>query len=328
MKRSFLSGCLATTSALGLLYLLSFQLPPKIANLSLALLKTKRYRTGFGPDADQLFAGADPDGTGLPWKEPPPAVVEAAKKAPTPHLPDGHPDLSGFWQPAGWGYAVSQGRLSEDGKTYYTQRAPEGSVQPPKKVAELKHRLEGANLPPYKPEFVEKVKYLGEHQSHEDPAFKCAPKGFPRVGPPTEIVQIPSEIVFLYDTVNSSEQNAFRIVSTDARDHDSTLNPSYYGDSIGHWEGNTMVVDVTNFVDDTWLSQNGTIHSDAMHVIEKLTREGNVITWEVSIDDPKMFMRPWVITRHLVHGLKGGHALEESPCVEHDYGHLVNDDRN
>ena len=328
MKRSFLSGCLATTSALGLLYLLSFRAAAQDSKPKPGAFEDKKVRTGFGPDADQLFAGADPDGTGLPWKEPPPAVVEAAKRAPTPHLPDGHPDLSGFWQPAGWGYAVSQGRLSEDGKTYYTQRAPEGSVQPPKKVAELKHRLEGANLPPYKPEFVEKVKYLGEHQSHEDPAFKCAPKGFPRVGPPTEIVQIPSEIVFLYDTVNSSEQNAFRIVSTDARDHDSTLNPSYYGDSIGHWEGNTMVVDVTNFVDDTWLSQNGTIHSDAMHVIERLTREGNVITWEVSIDDPKMFVRPWVITRHLVHGLKGGHALEESPCVEHDYGHLVNDDRN
>jgi hypothetical protein len=105
----------------------------------------KKVPVGFGPDADQLFAGADPDGTGLPWKEPPPGVVGAAKKAPTPDLPDGHPDLTDFWQPAGWGYAVTQGRLSADGKTYYTQRAPEGSVQPPRKVAELKHQLEGPN---------------------------------------------------------------------------------------------------------------------------------------------------------------------------------------
>jgi hypothetical protein len=325
MKGRLVSCCVA---ALAVLCLLSISAAAQNGKPRPGAFENKKVPTGFGPDADQLFAGADPDGTGLPWKEPPPDVVEAAKKAPTPHLPDGHPDLSGFWQPAGWGYAVTQGRLSEDGKTYYTQRAAEGSVQPPKKIAELKHRLEGPNLPPYKPEYVEKVKYLGEHQSHEDPAFKCAPKGFPRVGPPTEVVQIPSEIVLLYDTVNSSEQNAFRVVSTDGRDHDSTLNPSYYGDSIGHWERNTMVIDVTNFVDETWLSQNGTIHSDAMHVIEKLTREGNVITWELSIDDPKMFARPWVITRHLVHGLKGGHALEESPCVEHDYGHLVNDDRN
>jgi hypothetical protein len=86
------------------------------------------------------------------------------------------------------------------------------------------------------------------------------------------------------------------VVSTDGRGHDPTLNPSYYGDSIGHCEGNTMVVDVINFVDDTRLSQNGTIHSDAMHVIEKLTREGNVIDWQLSIEDPKVFTRPWCTT--------------------------------
>lgn len=328
MKRLLRSASLVALAACCLAYLLAISAAAQNDKPKPGAFEDKKVPIGFGPEADQTFAGADPDGTGLPWKEPPPNVVAAAKKAPTPHLPDGHPDLTGFWQPAGWGYAVTQGRLSADGKTYYTQRGPEGPAQSPQKVAELKHRLEGPNLPPYKAEFIEKVKYLGEHQSHEDPAFKCAPKGFPRVGPPTEIVEVPGEMVFLYDTVNSSEQNAFRVVSTDGRGHDPTLNPSYYGDSIGHWEANTMVVDVTNFVDDTWLSQNGTIHSDAMHVIEKLTREGNVITWEISIDDPKMFTQPWVITRHLVHGLKGGHALEEPPCVDHDYGHLVNDDRN
>jgi hypothetical protein len=328
MKPGLIRGCLAIGMFLAGMHLFSGSIVAQSNKPAPGAFENKKVPTGFGPDADQPFAGADPDGTGLPWREPPPEVVEAAKKVPTPHLQNGHADLSGFWQPAGWGYAVTQGTLSKDGKTYFTQRAGEGPVQPPKKVAELKRRLEGANLPPYKSEFIDKVKYLGEHQSHEDPAFKCAPKGFPRVGPPTEIVQISDEIVFLYDTVNSSEQNAFRVISTDGREHDPTLNPSYYGDSIGRWEGNTMVIDVTNFVDDTWLSQNGTIHSDAMHVIEKLTREGNVITWEVSIDDPKMFEKPWIITRHLVHGLKGGHALEESPCVEHDYGHLTNDDRN
>jgi hypothetical protein len=331
MKRHLVSYFVATGIALTVLYFVSMPAGAQNSRATPGAFENRKVPTGFGPDADQLFAGADPDGTGLPWKEPPADVVAAAKKAPTPHLADGHADLTGFWQPAGWGYAVSGGKLSEDGKTYYTsgRRGPrEGPVQSPEKVAELRKRLEGPNLPPYKPELVAKVKYLGEHQTHEDPAFKCAPKGFPRVGPPTEIVQVPNEIVFLYDTVNSSEQNAFRVISTDGREHDPTLNPSYYGDSIGHWEGDTMVIDVTNFVDDTWLSQNGTIHSDAMHVVEKLAREGNVITWQISVEDPKVFTAPWVITRHLVHGLKGGHALEESPCVEHDSGHLVNDDRN
>src|SRR5467141_4736875 len=91
--------------------------------------QNKKVPIGYGLDKDQPFAGADPDGTGLPFKEPPPAAVESAKKAPTPRLSDGHPDLTGFWAPAGWGYAVTQGKLSADGKTYYTQRQEEAPNQ-------------------------------------------------------------------------------------------------------------------------------------------------------------------------------------------------------
>jgi hypothetical protein len=287
-----------------------------------------KVQKGYGPEADQPFAGADPDGTGLPFREPPVEVSAAAKKTPTPRTPDGHPDLTGFWGPAGWGYAVTDGKLSTDGKTYELGLGAPVKDQSAQKKEEIAKRVIGTNLPPYKPEFVAKVKDLADHQTKYDPAYYCAPKGFPRVGPPTEIVQTRDEIVFLYDTVNSSEQNAFRIISTDGRAHDATLNPSYYGDSIGHWDGDTMVIDVTNFVEDTWLSQNGTIHSDAMHVIERLKREGNAIDWEITIEDPKVFTRPWTIKRTLIIGLKGGHALEEAPCVEHDASHLVNNDRN
>src|SRR5579871_1732141 len=318
MTRSFLMRSVTTLVAVAAWCCALVPAAAQNGKVSPGTPQDKKVQAGYGLDKDQIFAGADPDGTGLPFKEPPPEAVAAAKKAPTPRLADGHPDLTGFWAPAGWGYAVTQGQLSADGKTYYTQRQEDGPTQTRAKAEELKKRVEGTNLPPYKPELVAKVKDLAEHQSKLDPAFYCAPKGFPRVGPPTEIVQVPKTLVFLYDTVNSSEQNAFRVVSTDGRGHDSTLNPSYYGDSIGHWEGNTMVVDVTNFVDDTWLSQNGTIHSDALHVIEKLTREGNVIDWQLTIEDSKAFTKPWVYSRHLIHGLEGGHALEESPCVEHD----------
>src|SRR5580693_10428376 len=120
MKRHLVSYFVATGIALTVLYFVSRPAGAQNSRAAPGAFENQKVPAGFGPDADQLFAGADPDGTGLPWKEPPPEVVEAAKKAPTPHLPDGHPDLSGFWQPAGWGYAVTQGRLSEDGKTYYT----------------------------------------------------------------------------------------------------------------------------------------------------------------------------------------------------------------
>jgi hypothetical protein len=254
-------------------------------------------------------------------------VVAAAKKSPTPRATDGHPDLTGFWGPAGWGYAVTTGKLSADGKTYDVQRPADPAAQTPAAAAAIAKRTDARNLPPYKPELVDKVKNLAENQTKFDPAFFCAPKGFPRVGPPTEIAQVAHELIFLYDTVNSSEQNAFRVIPTDGRSHDATLNPSYYGDSIGHWEGDTMVIDVVNFVDDTWLSQNGSIHSDALHVVEKLTREGDSIRWEITVEDPKMFTKPWVIQRTLVMGIKGGHVLEEPPCIEHDSGHLVNNER-
>src|SRR5215471_17353633 len=149
MKRSFLTFIAAV------MCFAQNRVPP-------GALQGKQVQTGYGLDKDQPFAGADPDGTGLPFKEPPAAAVEAAKKAPTPHLADGHADLTGFWAPAGWGYAVTQGGVTADGKTRYTQRGGEGPVQTEAKKRELKNRLEGANLPPYKPEFVERVKYLGE----------------------------------------------------------------------------------------------------------------------------------------------------------------------
>src|SRR6202167_572219 len=128
-------------------------------------IQEKKVEAGYGPDKDQLFLGADPDGTGLPFKEPPPEAVEAAKKAPTPHMPDGKPDLTGFWGPAGWGYAVTQGHLSADATTHFTQGQEYSANQTSEKSAKLKNRMEGTNLPPYKPELVEKVKYLAEHQT-------------------------------------------------------------------------------------------------------------------------------------------------------------------
>src|ERR1700676_3742641 len=98
----------------------------------------KKVPTGDGLDKDQPFAGADPNGTWLRWKEPPPEAVEAARKGGhTPHLADGHPDLTGFWAPAGWGYAVTSGAVSADGKTRYTQAGGEGPAQSADKKREL-----------------------------------------------------------------------------------------------------------------------------------------------------------------------------------------------
>src|SRR5258708_35323857 len=73
--------------------------------------QVKKVPTGYGLDKDQPFAGADPNGTGLPWREPPPAEVEAARKGPAPNLANGHPDLTGLWAPAGWCYPGTCGEI-------------------------------------------------------------------------------------------------------------------------------------------------------------------------------------------------------------------------
>ena len=101
MKRSSIVNSVATLAAVAIWCSMGAPAVAQSKKLPPGAINDKKVQVGYGLDKDQPFAGADPDGTGLPFKEPPPAAVEAAKKAPTPHLADGHPDLTGFWGPAG-----------------------------------------------------------------------------------------------------------------------------------------------------------------------------------------------------------------------------------
>jgi hypothetical protein len=181
-------------------------------------------------------------------------------------------------------------------------------------------RAAAPNKPEYKPELLEKVKYLSDRQDILDPAFYCKPQGVPRMGPPTQIVQTPGQVVFLY-----GGSNLFRVIPTDGRPHRADADPSYMGDSIGRFDGNTLVVDVTNFNDDTWLGSDGYFHSEKMHVVERLTRKGDVLTYAATVDDPLVLAKPWLLTpRDLkLSTNKADALLEAPPCVEHDAPHIV-----
>jgi len=209
---------------------------------------------------------------------------------------------------------VFQGKFSPDGKTYdignnlCTTCAGARPTAPPPPP------------PPYKPEYAAKAKEMSDHWMKYDPVFFCGMSGFPRLGAPTEIVQTPDRLVFLYQPLE--QLNSYRVIPTDGRQHDPSLDPSYLGDSIGHWDGDTMVIDVVNFTDETWISRQAPIHSDAMHVVETFKREGNTIQWKIVIDDPKVFTAPIAQTQVMGIGEKGGHALEELPCKEHDAVHI------
>jgi hypothetical protein len=136
-------------------------------------------------------------------------------------------------------------------------------------------------------------------------------------------------VIFLYEGGESSI-NTFRVIPTDDRAHDPDADPSYLGDSVGRWEGDTFVVDAVNFTDRTWLAQDGKFHIDAMHVTERLTRTGNTLKYEVTVDDPKVFTRPWIMnSRTLKLNTDPKAFLEENPpCVESDAQHLVTNEHH
>jgi hypothetical protein len=167
---------------------------------------------------------------------------------------------------------------------------------------------------------MEKVKELARNESKLDPAFFCKPGGVPRIGPPHAIIQAPRmPIVFLYQVIAG---NTFRLIPIDGRPHDTEADPSYYGDSIGHWEGDTLVVDTTNLNDDTWLGLDGWFHSTALHVIERITREGDTIRYQATVEDPAVFTRPWTMNPRISKSTKEV-IVENAPCIEKDEGHIT-----
>ncbi len=190
----------------------------------------------------------------------------------------------------------------------------------------VKRRMADPNKPSYKTEYVAKVKELADNENHTDPAFFCKPEGVPRIGPPNEIVQTPGKVVFLYE---SEKGNTFRVIPID-RPHRTDVDDLYYGDSVGHWDGDTLVVDATNFTDDTWLSIDGYFHSTSMHVIEKFSRDGNTLHYQATVEDPNVLTKPWIMnprTLQLKTDAKD-EPYEQGPCIEKDEDHIVNHDHH
>jgi hypothetical protein len=239
------------------------------------------------------------------------AVAETPKAA--------HPDLSGVWA-----YAIDLPPAAikkEVNGSSAIQRVNHGVT-----VAKtpVKGALPSTPAPSYKPEFQAKVKDLFDHESRTDQVFYCGKPGIPRIGPPRKIVQTQREIVFFYEDISG---DPYRIIPTDGRPHRADADPTYYGDSVAHWDGSTLVVDVTNFVEDTWFGEEGYFHSDAMHVTERLWRDGENLIYQVTVDDPKVLTAPWTMAPRVVK--PSAEPLEESPrCVEADANRLVNNDHH
>jgi|SRR5580765_2718553 FtsP/CotA-like multicopper oxidase with cupredoxin domain len=249
------------------------------------------------------------------------AVSAAQSPSPsTPRTADGKVDLNGIWGVAPLPPAVKPGQ-SVRWLLPLKGVDPEGAdVFKGLDRVQVNARAAAANKPEYKPELLAKVKELSDKQGVLDPAFYCKPQGVPRMGAPAQIVQTPGQVVFLY-----AASNLFRVIPTDGRPHRADADPSYMGDSIGRFEGDTLVVDVTNFNDDTWLGSDGYFHSEKMHVVERLTRNGDVLTYTVTVEDPLVLAKPWTRgpANMKLSTNPADALLEAPPCVEHDAPHIV-----
>ena len=137
-----------------------------------------------------------------------------------------------------------------------------------------------------------------DFESNTDPFIKaCDPLGVPRVllaNHPFKVVQTPSEVILLYE-----RSHDFREVYMDGREHPKDMDPSWWGHSIGKWDGDTLAIDSVGFNDRTWLDYQGLPHSDALHVVERYRRvDHDNLRLDLTVDDPKAYTMPWSLTRN------------------------------
>jgi hypothetical protein len=221
--------------------------------------------------------------------------VAVNKSTPTPRL-GAHPDLTGVWQYTDWigNYMTGGGRrcgpTQEKGCSRSVNQTEDFELYSPSRFGQL-------NTPVYKPEHWDKIQELDMWTNKFDPVMTCQPLGVPRQGPPRRIYQSANDVTFLYFGGDAGGgYGEYRIIPTDGRPRakDAEFDITYFGNTVGRWEGDTLVLDSIAFIDTTWIGRGGFFHSDRMHVVEKFTRQGDAIMYDVTIEDPDVLLEPWV----------------------------------
>jgi len=224
---------------------------------------------------------------------------------PAPRLADGHPDLGnwkGSWIPPGVGDMAGTGGGNA------------GSAKPEK-------RIDVPFLPWAKAIYEQRNANL----TKDDPEGFCLPPGIPRLYAtsfPFQIYQLPNRIIFVFE----GGAHMWRVVYTDGRKHTplDKLNPTYLGEGIGHWEGDTLVVDVTGFNDRSWVDAAGHPHTEQLHVIERFTRVNeSILHYQATLDDPGAYAKPCTTSWNIL--FHPGMEPYEYVCQENnvDLKHMV-----
>ena len=243
----------------------------------------------------------------------------AAQTYRAPRSPSGHADLNGIWQvlneanydiqehvaqPA---MALQPGPYGPVPAAAVLALGAVGSVPPGVGV------VEGGGELPYKPEALAQKKKNQQDWLNLDPEIKCYLPGVPRatyMPYPFQILESNSALTFVYEYAGAV-RNIY------LKDPGKAPIDSWMGQSAGHWEGDTLVVDVTGLNDQTWFDRAGDFHSDKLHVVERYTRTSpEVISYEATIEDPQVFTRPWKMSMPLYKRLEKNAQLLDFKCVE------------
>ena len=211
-----------------------------------------------------------------------------------PRTADGKPDFSGVWSSGG---AERLGDL--------------GGGPPRFTSAPNLPRPEPLSYQPWAE--AERQKYLAR-RGIDDPIGRCMMPGVPRttgMPMPIQFVQTPKQFIILYEAYH-----AFRVIPFDAK-HPDDIEPSFMGDSVAHWEGDTLVVDVVGFNTQTWISGVGTVHTDKLHVVERFRFvDPQTVVMEATIEDPGALTKPGKL--YFTLRLAPGERIREYECIENN----------
>ena len=251
--------------------------------------------------------------TALPIAGQAPAAYRA------PRLADGHADLNGIWQAmneANYDLEAHMARPAlqlRPGPFGPVPAAPVlalgavGSVPPGMGV------VDGDGEIPYKPDALAKKKENQEHWVERDPEIKCYLPGVPRatyMPYPFQIFQSTKALFIAYEYAGA-------VRDIYLKDPGPAPVDSWMGQSVAHWDGDTLVVDATGFNDSSWFDRSGNFHSDKLHVVERYTRTApDMLNYEATIDDPTVFTRPWKISMPLYRRVEKNAQLMDFKCVE------------
>ena len=210
-----------------------------------------------------------------------------------PRTPDGNPDLQGVWQALNTAVWDIQDHSSQWGMP-----AGQGVVV-------------GNDLP-YQASALEKRQTNYENRLTDDPEANCKMVGVPRITYmpyPFQIIQTPNQIVMTYEWVHS-----IRNIYMNSEHPEGPIQ-WYMGDSRGYWDGDTLVVDVVHFTDETWFDRSGNYHSEGLHVIERYTRLGpDHMQYDVTVEDPEIFTEPWHMSMPLYRRQEENIRILEYEC--------------